>query len=74
MYIIDEALERQDADKLKILVEQDIGFSGFENTEVVTVVEKGKETEEMYEGETNGVSFFHEVGGKTWHVRIQESV
>ena len=72
MYNIDETLEQQDIEKLKNLVEQDIGFSGFELIEKVTVVEKGKETEEMYAGELNGVSFFHEVGGKNWHVRVSE--
>ena len=72
-YELDCSLEQSDKDKLVKLIEQDLGFSGFDQIKNVIVVEKGKESIEMYDGESNGVSFFHEVGGKMWHVRVQEN-
>ena len=60
--------------ELNYLVEQDICLAGFEYVERTVVVEKGKEKLSMYDGEVNGASFFHTVGNKTWHVRVQEAM
>lgn len=71
---IDILLESPDKEKLQQLIEQDVCLSGFEAIESIIVVEKGKESLDMYANERNGVSFFHEVGSKCWHVRVREKV
>lgn len=58
--------------KLEKLIQEDIGFSGLEDVDRVFVVEKGFEDLEMYQGEKEGVSFFHTIDGTSLHIRVQK--
>ena len=59
-------------EKLKRLIEEDVCLSCFEDVSRVVVVEKDKEFESLYEDEKEGISFFHQIEDRTWHVRIQK--
>jgi hypothetical protein len=66
-----EDIPTSSVEHIRELIEQDILFSALDNITRVLVVEKGKETNDIYENEINdGVSFFHDVDGKAIHVRV----
>lgn len=66
-----ENLSVDSVEKIRELIEQDILFSGIETITNIVVIEKGKETYELYEEEKQpGVSFFHIVDNVNIHVRI----
>lgn len=70
--IINGVITAAEEAELKNLIEEDVCLSCFDTIKRITVVEKGKEFNSLYEDEENGISFFHTIADKTWHVRIQQ--